>query len=158
MVDRHATSVLGSSDNAVTTPLDNPQLAWIGLMRHGETFKRWMTPDKRCESMPILTRNGVLELRAVGSRLAETLSEYGEGFPKHIRVLCAPTKEARASAYILAKELGLRAEELTPDKSDVGDLDPRQWSAYNSTDSRVTTAWASIGESRPLANKPTERR
>lgn len=129
-------------------PLDDTAVEWVGLMRHGESFKAWMDGDetkKKSEDLPELTEDGARKVRAVADRLAATRDEYGEAVPSRITILCAPTDEAQATARAVAKRLDAKWVEQD---ARVCDLAPAVWSPYAAGDG-TTEAWRCIGQKQP---------
>lgn len=78
--------------------------AWLGVMRHGETFRPGMDPETRSPGSP-LTKQGLHDAKAVARRCRETLDERRLS-PEDVTVAHSATPEAEATAMVLADALG----------------------------------------------------
>jgi phosphohistidine phosphatase SixA len=104
-------------------------------MRHGQAFRPGMDPDTRVRGSS-LTTTGLSDARAVAHRFAEAVTENGIDATE-VTIVCAPSREAQATAAALAAQLGKAAAAVPLQALDPADWPPR-------TDEDAPTRWKKI--------------
>jgi phosphohistidine phosphatase SixA len=105
----------------------DPSCVWKGIMRHGQAFRPGMDPAIRAPGSS-LTIRGLNDALAVGHRFAETLGENAIT-ATDVTIVCARSREAKATAAALASELG-ESVAATPLKA----LNPGDWPPHSDED------------------------
>jgi phosphohistidine phosphatase SixA len=115
-------------------------MTWVGIMRHGQTFRPGMDPELRADD-GALTKAGRADAAAVAARLADTLADDGVQ-PSDVTVVCATSDEAKETAAALTDQLPGAPPAVSLEK-----LDPEGWTAHESLATRWTDIEAAIGGS-----------